>query len=133
MPDWIIGSDLSSEAAEIARDNFLAAKTAVPHLEFVRFDFRDPALAARLKLAGVTLIVTNPPMGMRVQVADLHRMIDDIFRVAASILKPGGRLVLVNPSNKAIPPSSLKLEVRQPVDMGGFECGIEKYTRRATG
>ncbi len=127
----IIGSDLSSEAVEIARNNFAAAKTAVLHYEFIHSDFRDAALAARLKAAGVTLIVTNPPMGMRVPVADLHRLIDDIFRVAARVLKPGGRLVLVNPSNKAIPPSSFKLEVRQPVDMGGFECGIEKYTRLA--
>jgi tRNA G10 N-methylase Trm11 len=68
-------------------------------------------------------------MGMRVPVADLRQLIADLFRVAATVLKPGGRLVFVNPLSRTTPPPSLKLQFQQKVDMGGFECLMEKYTK----
>jgi tRNA G10 N-methylase Trm11 len=62
-------------------------------------------------------------------VADLGRLIGALFNTAAAVLKPGGRLVLINPLSMATPPPGLKLQFRQKVDMGGFECSMEKYLK----
>jgi tRNA G10 N-methylase Trm11 len=97
--------------------------------KFMVGDFRDIATSRVLGAGTVTLIITNPPMGMRVPVPDLRRLIEDLFRVAVTVLKPGGRLVLVNPLSMATPHPLLKLEFQQKVDMGGFECRLEKYVK----
>jgi 23S rRNA G2445 N2-methylase RlmL len=123
------GTDRSAEAIAIARDNFMAAKVKPVPAKFTCGDFRDIAAGKEVGARTVTLVITNPPMGMRVPVADLRRLIEDLFRVAATVLKPGGRLVLVNPSPKATPPPLLKLQYQQIVDMGGFECRMERYLR----
>ncbi len=126
----VYGSDQSEQAVAIARNNFAAAKiTSVP-AKFMLGDFREIARSTELKEGHVTLIITNPPMGMRVPVANLQQLIGDLFRVAANVLQPGGRLVLVNPVSKEIPHPSLKLQYQQRVDMGGFECLMEKYAKQ---
>jgi predicted RNA methylase len=128
----VCGGDLSSEAIAIAQNNFAAAQIKSVPATFICGDFRK--IASTINFAGgpVTLIITNPPMGMRVPVADLRSLIADLFRVAASVLKPGGRLVIVNPLARITPPPSLKLEFAQRVDMGGFHCRLEKYLRTTT-
>jgi 16S rRNA G1207 methylase RsmC len=77
-----------------------------------------------------TLVITNPPLGMRVPIADLHGLIGDLFAVAATVLRPGGRLVLVNPLRTEAPSPLLELQFRQTVDMGGFDCRLEMYRKR---
>ena len=69
----------------------------------------------------MNLILTNPPMGMRVPVPDLRGLIRELFRVAATVLCPGGRLVFVNPVRMESPTPLLQLQSRQTVDLGGFE------------
>jgi 23S rRNA G2445 N2-methylase RlmL len=123
----VYGTDRSAEAVGIAQNNFAAARTKSVAAKFKCSDFRDIASLQELGAEKVTLIITNPPLGMRVQVADLRQLIEDLFRVAATVLKPGGRLVLVNPLAMATPHPLLKLQFRQKVDMGGFECHMEKY------
>jgi 23S rRNA G2445 N2-methylase RlmL len=124
------GTDRSGEAVAIARNNFAAAKAQSVAAKFIRGDFRDIAASKILGERAVTLIMTNPPLGMRVPVADLGQLIDDLFRVAGRVLQPGGRLVFVNPAPKAKPPRLLELQFQQKVDMGGFQCSMEKYLLR---
>ena len=60
-------------------------------------------------------IVTNPPMGKRVPIANLPRLIADLFAAAATVLQPGGRLVFANPLPMESPNPTLKLHSRQVV------------------
>jgi 23S rRNA G2445 N2-methylase RlmL len=123
------GTDRSAEAVAIAQENFAAAKAESVPAKFICGDFRDIASGQGLGTGTVTLIITNPPMGMRVPVADLRQLIQDLFRIAATVLKPGGRLVFVNPLSMETPHPLLKRQFQQKVDMGGFECRMEKYLR----
>ena len=118
------GTDLSADAVEIARKNFAAAKLDSVAAEFTRCDFRDFSGSA-------TLIITNPPMGMRVPIPDLHGLIGDLFSTAAKVLRPGGRLVFANPVRVESRDRSLRLESRQTVDFGGFDCQLEMYRKSA--
>ncbi len=128
----LIGSDRSVEALSVARRNFTAAGLPELSPEFIAGDFREVARRPDLGRSSVSLIVTNPPMGMRVQLPDLRGLITELLRVADEVLMPDGRIVFPNPirlSAEAVP-ASLKLEYAQTVDMGGFKCRLEMYRRR---
>jgi predicted RNA methylase len=126
----IHATDRSAEAVAIARSNFAAAKVDPVPTEFACCDFRDFVTGAGLGSGSVTLLITNPPMGMRVPVADLRGLMQDLFAVAATVLRPGGRLVLANPLSMDAPPPPLQLQFRQAVDFGGFDCCLEMYAKR---
>ena len=66
---------------------------------------------------------------MRVPIHNLRQLISDLFAVAALVLKPGGRLVFVNPLRTEDPHPLLKLQYRQLVDMSGFDCRMEMYIK----
>jgi tRNA G10 N-methylase Trm11 len=66
---------------------------------------------------------------MRVPVPSIRHLIADLFSVAAAALKPGGRLVFVNPLRSESPHPGLKLQSRQLVDMSGFDCRMEMYKK----
>jgi predicted RNA methylase len=123
----IYGTDLRENALAIARANFAAAKLEPIPLNFSCCDFRE--FAQGLGPNSVTLIITNPPMGKRVIIDDLTRLMGDLFSVAARVLRPGGRLVLANPLRMERPHPLLKLQSRQVVDFGGFDCRMEKYLK----
>jgi predicted RNA methylase len=127
----IHGTDLSAAAIAIARDNFAAAQVKVVTANFACCDFREFAAKGSLGPNSATLIITNPPMGMRVPVVNLRGLMEDFFKVAASVLRPGGRLVLANPVSTPKPPRSLQLLSQQAVDFGGFDCRVEKYLKLA--
>jgi predicted RNA methylase len=123
------GTDLSEAAIEIARDNFAAAKVTCARSQFNRCDFRDHARIAGLGPGSATLVLTNPPMGKRVPIPNLRGLIEDLFNAAATVLQPGGRLVFANPLPVQCPNQSLKLQSRETVDFGGFDCRLEKYLK----
>jgi tRNA G10 N-methylase Trm11 len=123
----IYGTDLSPDAIAIARANFAAAKVESVPLKLACSDFRDCAKVEGLGPESVTLIITNPPMGRRIRVRDMRGLFEDLFAVAASVLKPGGRLVFANPLRIEPFDRSLKLKYRKVIDLGGFDCRLEMY------
>jgi tRNA G10 N-methylase Trm11 len=128
----VLGTDRSSPAIAIAQANLAAAKIkTAPQTKFTCCDFRDHASLAGIGPGSVTLIITNPPMGKRVPIANLRGLIDDLLAVAATTLKPGGRLVFANPLPSPMVPPSLKLQSKQIVDFNGFDCRLEKYVKIA--
>ena len=125
----IHGTDLSADALIVARSNFTAANLKSVQAHLTCCDFRDFEAVEGLGRDAVTLIITNPPMGKRVPIADLHGLIEDLFSVAAVALQPGGRLVFANPLRLDCPNRALRLHSRQVVDFGGFDCRLEKYVK----
>jgi predicted RNA methylase len=118
----IRGTDLSDEAVEITRQNFVASGARVTQAEFVATDFR------KFNPGPVTLIITNPPLGKRVPIPNLPRLIEELFDAAEKYLVSGGRLVLANPVATR-PRPGLKQVYRRIIDFGGFSCPIEKYVK----
>ena len=121
----VYGTDKSPDAVRIAQSNFASAKVKAVSANFICGDFREIA-EKHFKPGAITLMITNPPMGRRAPVGDLRSLMEELFRIAGTLLKPGGRLVLVNPLSIKAPPS-LRLQFQQKVDLGGFECRVEKY------
>jgi 23S rRNA G2445 N2-methylase RlmL len=125
----IYGTDLSPEAVAITRKNFEAANVKVGKAIFACCDFRDHAALEGLGPNSATLVITNPPMGKRVPIPDLRQLIDDLLSAAATVLRPGGRLVFANPFRMENPHPRLKLESRRVVDFSGFDCRLELYRK----
>jgi 23S rRNA G2445 N2-methylase RlmL len=125
----IFGTDLSTDAIVVCRANIAAARLKVVQINLACCDFRNYTRVEGLKPGSVTLVVTNPPMGRRSRVPNLRGLIQDLFSVAAEVLKPGGRLIFANPLR--IEPSDLplKLKYRKVVDLGGFDCRLEMYLK----
>jgi 16S rRNA G1207 methylase RsmC len=125
----VFGTDLSASAVLIAEANVKAAAPVGPaRLVFANCDFRD---AGTVKgLGDLSLIITNPPLGKRVPVRDLQEMVRGLFDAANRLLRPGGRLVFVNPLEGEMCPAGLRLESKRRVDVGFAHFHIEKYVRR---
>ncbi len=127
----VYGTDLSPEAIAISRANFAASEVKAVPSKFICCDFRDYAKVEGLGPKSVTLIITNPPMGRRIRVPSMRGLFTDLFAIAAAALKPGGRLVFVNPLRIEALDPSLKLQYRQVIDLGGFDCRLEMYSKLA--
>lgn len=125
----LIGTDLSSGALAAAENNYAAAGAPVADTRFVCCDFRKHASVEGLEPGRVSLVITNPPLGMRVPIPDLRQLIDDLFYAAVKVLRPGGRLILINPLRIDSPRRSLHLQSRRLVDMSGFDCRMEVYRK----
>jgi len=120
----LYGTDVSAEAIAVANANVKAAGFSA---QFVCGDFRTDTKASLP--GGTTLIITNPPMGRRIRIQDMRGLITDLFDVAATALKPGGRLVFPNPLQLAPRDATLKLEHQKSIDLGGFDCRLEMYRK----
>ncbi len=125
----VIGTDLSAEAVEIARKNFESAAVPGVRGSFVCADFREFAKLPELGLGTVSLVLTNPPMGRRIPIADMRGLIVNLFNAAARALRPGGRLVFPNPLKIEAPERALRLVSRGAVDLGGFDCQLEMWVK----
>jgi precorrin-6B methylase 2 len=127
--EQIIGTDLDARAVEVARRNVAAAGLAVAKVGFAPADFRQHDRIPGLVRGRVSLVISNPPMGRRVRIDDLGGLYRELLRVAADVLRPGGRLVMVNPVTLADPDPRLRLATSEPVDLGGFTCRLERWDR----
>ena len=61
-----------------------------------------------LAAGSVDAMITNPPLGRRVKVANLHALFADLFRLSAELLRPGGGR-LVEPYYRAAAVSTLRV------------------------
>jgi len=119
-----------SAAIAIARANFEAAGLENISAIFTPCDFRDAEKAAGIAPGSITLVITNPPLGRRIRVKDMRGLIADPLSAASKALEPGGLLIFANPLRDGPSSPSLKLEYRQTVDLGGFDCQLEMYQKR---
>jgi 23S rRNA G2445 N2-methylase RlmL len=116
------GCDLDPRALDAARANLEAA--GLPNVFLAEGD------AQAYRVAGASLIITNPPMGRRVRrdgsVADL---LDAFIANAHRTLVRGGRLVWLSPfaDRTAAAGRTVGFDVtrRGAVDMGGFNAELQ--------
>jgi 23S rRNA G2445 N2-methylase RlmL len=123
----LIGSDIDVRALEAARQNLAAAGVEATLTK---------ADALTYAPEGVTLVVTNPPMGRRsLRAAGTAEMLDRFVAHAASVLVPGGRLVWIAPwprrARVAAEGAQLTLELGRDIDMGGFDAEIQRWRKPA--
>lgn len=120
------GTDTDPRAIEIAKQNLKAAGIGNAVL--------GVADAPTAIVPGVTLILTNPPMGRRSRPGDVGPMLSRFIEHAADQLVPGGRLVWISPNPKESADiakrSGLRLNYKQDIDMGGFRGQIQRYDKR---
>ncbi len=124
----VFGTDLSAGALEMAGLNLAEAVADVP-VTLACCDFRDHASVEGLGVNSVSLVVTNPPLGRRVPISDLPGLIYSLFTAAVRVLRPGGRLVFVNPTSAHPGGLPLRQDDRRRIDLGGFHCHLERYTK----
>lgn len=123
------GTDLDPRAVEVARANFEAAGLRETTARFTLCDFRDAEKEAGIVPGSISLMITNPPLGRRVRIKDMQGLFADLHESASRALRPGGRLVFVNPLRTGPEDPSMKLEYRKTVDLGGFNCRLEMYRK----
>ncbi len=135
-PQRLIGSDKDAAALEAARRNL----HGVRGVELTRGD------AATLSPTGVTCIITNPPMGRRVERhAGLADALTDFIRHAHDVLSAGrdeetsvySRLVWCSPSPRkhrgVAEAAGFRLVFARAIDMGGFEAELQVWRARNQG
>ncbi len=122
----LIGTDLESAAIDAARSNLGAAGIGDATLvvaDALTYEPRD-----------VTLIVTNPPMGRRVQRGTHADLLERFVDQAARVLVPGGALVWAAPEPRALHAraerAGLVLDHSFTVDMGGFPAEMSVHRKR---
>jgi 23S rRNA G2445 N2-methylase RlmL len=122
----LIGSDVDDDALAVARRNLERAELSA------RLERAD---ARRFAPEGVTLVITNPPMGKRVaRTSGLSTMLDEFVAHAGRTLRSGGRLVWLAPwprrSRAAAEGAGLRLDDARSVDMGGFGAEMQRWSKR---
>jgi len=122
------GSDIDAQALVAARANLAAAGCTAPLLQLVQTS------ALELAPPGVSLIITNPPMGRRLaRDGSLGPLLESFVRHAATVLRPAGRLVWLSPLGKRTERVAHEcgLHVRSDaeVDLGGFSAVLQVLTR----
>ncbi|NUO51165.1 MAG: hypothetical protein HOV80_20090 [Polyangiaceae bacterium] len=122
----LLGTDVDPRALERARTNLEAAGAR-------RFDL-SVADARHFDVSGVSLVITNPPMGRRlVRGGALDELLAEVAWRAAAVLAPRGRVVLLSPrprvTREAFESGNLVLERERPVDLGGFEAVLQRFRK----
>jgi 16S rRNA G966 N2-methylase RsmD len=129
------GTDLDPTALDAARANLAAAGVTA---ELAIADARDAAAAGAAGAAGsgrageIDLIITNPPLGSRVQL-DAAALLVAALPGFARALAPRGRLVWITPAPRRTGPVAEQLGLRRtrhyPVDLGGVRGQLERWDR----
>jgi len=118
------GTDLDPRALAAARENANRAGVALT---------LEQADATQHVVPGVSLILTNPPMGRRVaRDGSIGSLLDAFVRHAAGVLERG-RLVWLSPlpdrTARAARSAGFRVTRIGPVDMGGFEAELQRFDR----
>jgi predicted RNA methylase len=120
------GSDHDPRALAAARANLDAAG----------FSFAQLGQASALSFApaDVSLIISNPPMGRRLlRDGALGALLESFVRHAATVLRPGGRLVWLSPMERRTESVARELGLQVTpgpnVDLGGFSARVQTFRR----
>lgn len=122
------GSDIDGGALDAARANLDAAGVVGARLlQRSALEFAPP---------GVSLILSNPPMGRRVaRDGSLAELLGGFVRHAARALRPGGRLVWLSPlaahTAQHARDSGLSVQDGPEVDLGGFSARLQICWQRS--
>lgn len=119
------GTDRDPKALDAARTNLQYAHIdRVTLTQADALDFAPPA---------VTVIVTNPPMGRRVERGSHADLLERFVAHAFRVLVPGGALVWAVPEARKIHARAeregFSIERAQVVDMGGFPADVCVYRK----
>lgn len=126
----IIGSDRDPAALDAARANLASAGVPDERLRLLAGD--ATTLSPPLQ---PTLVVSNPPLGRRVERSStLAATLDRFVEHAAGLLAPRGRLVWISP----FPDRTLAVARRcqltstlvQAVDLGGFTASLQAFVKQ---
>ncbi len=120
------GTDLDARALAAAETNLERALITGAMLE--------QADARTHRVAGLTLVLTNPPMGRRVlRARGLSGVLCQVVRHVAGQLLPGGRMVWLSPfaeaTARAAGDAGLAVERLGAVDLGGFSAELQRFVR----
>jgi hypothetical protein len=120
------GSDLDARALAAAQTNFERAQLSGVQLQ--------QADARTHRVPGLTLALTNPPMGRRVlRARGLSGVLCQVVRNVAGQLLPGGRMVWLSPfadaTARAAADAGLGVERLGAVDLGGFSAELQRFVR----
>jgi 23S rRNA G2445 N2-methylase RlmL len=120
----LFGTDRDAGAVDAARENLAAAAIDASITRADVASWRPPE--------PVTLLLTNPPLGRRVD-ADLDRLYATTFERAAAAVAPGGRFVWISPrAGRTVAlarEAGFVVERRLRVDMGGFWAELQRFRR----
>jgi predicted RNA methylase len=122
----LTGTDIDRGALDAARANLTAAGITDATLTL--------ADATTYEAKGVSLVVTNPPMGRRVQRGTHGELLERFVDHAARLLVPGGALVWAAPDARLharAERAGLVLDHAFTVDMGGFPAELSVHRKRA--
>lgn len=122
----LVGTDRDPRALAVARRNLDAVGARA---ELVQADAREH------RVPGLSLALTNPPMGRRTGDGHLLRgLLDDVLTSVARQLVPGGRLVWVSPmagTRHLAARLGLREGPRFALDMGGFTAEVQAFSKPA--
>jgi predicted RNA methylase len=121
------GTDLDARALLAAKQN--VARAQVTGVTLQQADARNH------RISGLTLVLTNPPMGRRVlRARGLSGVLCQVVRNVASQLARQGRMVWLSPfpdaTARAAADAGLQVERLGPVDLGGFSAELQRFTAR---
>ncbi len=122
----LVGTDTSPEAVESARANLQSAG-----IDGAEIHLRDALEGAP---EGVSLVVTNPPMGYRAGFGeDVGMLLERLVTAVAGWLKPGGRMVWIAPQGDRFAATArrhgLRVVLDQGVELGTFPARMQRYDK----
>ncbi len=122
----LIGTDVDRRAIERAAANLTSVRAGG-----VELSVGD---ARHRQIDGVTLVITNPPMGRRlVRGPALDELLTEALWQVARALAPGGRVVLLSPrptvTRDALVARGLLLREARAVDLGGYEAVLQRFEK----
>lgn len=116
----LVGTDVDPRAIEAALENARGAGVSV---DARQGDAREVPCPA-----GLTTVLTNPPLGRRVLPGEHEALLVAVLQRVGAALQPGGRLVWISPSRRLDPvadAAGLALQRAFDVDLGGFRGRLE--------
>ncbi|MSP63792.1 MAG: hypothetical protein EXR72_26295 [Myxococcales bacterium] len=121
----LIGTDLDPRAIDAARQNLAAAGFPAD------LTVGD---ACTVLPFGVTLVITNPPMGLRVlRGEDLGDLFDRFLDHLGRLLRPGARVVFLSPlaarTAARAKQAGFAVTSRERIDLGGFAATVQVLQR----